>query len=853
MDTPGRADGVAACTALAAVLLASGLEGGTLPQYGGTAIALAGTGLVISGVLSPGGRVGMGARVAAALLILVLAWQMAPIPDALRHALAPGQAAWLDRVAPEFSGDGPAFGTWLANCDVAAATATPPPPFDPLASSVAGLARSGSLLPAALPWALAQILGFLAVYSLGTAVGRSERWRTPVLVIYIIAAVGEALFGIAMRNGPSTGIGLKTYYLGSATGTFINRGHYALFLALGTGAICSLAGAQFPLLAEEIERHRRSTRRSSQPPSVWEASGNRIPKLVLLGLFGALLGVAMVTAQSRGPLIWGCVAALGVGVWVWRTRNEPFYLAFGVGIPLVSGVLAVLALGPRGAFGRFVTLLDASSDVSATSRLQFWHDGLKAWLDAPLFGAGLGAWRVAYGLHESVSHLYDVSHAHDEIVEWLAEAGVCGTGAMLIAVGVWGAGVARGLRVAPHGPAASACVGATLASVTAIGASLGDFPLHTPGTALAVAMFAGIATGSVAGGSGWGRAARVGLGLAAAVVGSLCAWSDHAAGGSRQERLGEVPVDFSTAQVVRGGDEVERRWTAAEAGVLASPVDPWAQLRAARAGAWMSARVAPGRTWGGKDRVDYAMASELGLDRALALRPQDGRVALVAAAVLIGLPGGEYCRRARARDLLARAVALDFWRADEAFRLADALDTDDLAIIAAGRGAGVGAAKVDYAYGQALARRRLMAEAADAYQRAGAEDSTFGPPFFQLAAIAHAAGDKAGTERFARAFLASTDRPGGMEGWAYLLIGDLASAEPRLRRSVEVAPQNQWSWEGLAELYAEKAEAGREAAAWHAVLRLDPKHGKARERLAILEPSTHSSPAPSPPTSPAPP
>ena len=146
---------------------------------------------------------------------------------------------------------------------------------------------------------------------------------------------------------------------------------------------------------------------------------------------------------------------------------------------------------------------------------------------------------------------------------------------------------------------------------------------------------------------------------------------------------------------------------------------------------------------------------------------------------------------------------------------------------------------MDYALGQALARRHQASAAAAAYERATADDPNFAPPFFQLAAIANAAGDEATTRRRVQQFLAGRDRPGGMEGWAYLLVGNLDAAESRLRGSVAVMPTNQWAWEGLAELYFRRGSDDREAEAWRAVLATDPQHLRARARLRILEGSGH--------------
>jgi len=820
--------------AVASVFLAAVLEAGILPEHGGVAIVIAGLGVCL--FASEGGGVSSrAAKVAAALLTLTVLWQVLPVPTSLRGFIAPGQAAWLEVAAPEWSPDATAFSQWLTQSDLAAALGDTQPPYDMLSGAVDTVARTGSTLPSSTPWLLAQLAGVLCVYTLGARAARERKLVAPLLAIFLCFAVAEALFGLAMRNGPSTGIGTKVYYLGSATGTFINRGHFAVFLTLGIAACSALAGAQFPLLPEEVERHSRRSRRSSQPPGVLEASGNRVPKLVLLGFFAAILGVGIVASQSRGPLVALVVCALALGVWAWRARNENFYLYFGVGFPLFTFVVAGLGFGVRGAFGRFAGLLAGGGDVSVASRAQFWRDGLHAWLDAPVFGAGFGAWRLAYGVRESVPHLYDVKHAHSELIEWMVEAGIVGTAGLLIAVAAWFWGVRRGLRALEHDARSASVIGCALGVMVAIIVSISDFPMRAPGSALAVALFAGLATGGVVDAPIWGRAARALIGASAVLLGSYAAWTDHASAETPAQRLGEIPADFQAPAHVAGIDDASGRWLEARALLSAAPLDPWRQMRVARAATWMNGLVSPRVPVLGLQRDGYALQAELALARVHALRPNDARLAVLSAAVLLDLEGVSSSRRLRARDLLVHAVQLDFWRAETAFGLADRLEPADAELIAAQRGSGKRAARVDYYWGQSLARRHDGAAAAAAYQRSAAEDPDFGPPSFQLAAISYAAGDVASTTAAVRVFLDAKDKPIAMEGWAYLMIGNVESAESRLRSAVDASPTNRWAWEGLAEVYAQRGDKRAEAAVWSAVLKLDPHHTRAAARLKALQ------------------
>src|SRR5687768_18443570 len=83
-----------ALASLAVLAAAAGLEGGTLPAWGGACIvamcAIAGFVVVRRGVEAPPRL----ARLGLALVAVTLLWQLLPIPNALRHLVAPGQARW---------------------------------------------------------------------------------------------------------------------------------------------------------------------------------------------------------------------------------------------------------------------------------------------------------------------------------------------------------------------------------------------------------------------------------------------------------------------------------------------------------------------------------------------------------------------------------------------------------------------------------------------------------------------------------------------------------------------------------------------------------------------------------------
>ncbi|HNH49238.1 MAG TPA: hypothetical protein PKY30_19485, partial [Myxococcota bacterium] len=209
---------------LALVLVAGAIlpEGAVLPTHGAPLLSLGAVlamGLLWGEKLPTSSRT---VRIGLLLLGLWLAWQLLPIPPLLRGIFAPGQAAAMARVAPEWSGD---LHDWLgtiATYDLDAALELRPEwTKDLLEGSQDRAWRPGAADSSGLPWTLTQLLSAPLFWLLGTRLGRSSTGTRVLFVGILLLGLMEAVLGLAWRNGPTTGIGIKTAYLGSATGTFV--------------------------------------------------------------------------------------------------------------------------------------------------------------------------------------------------------------------------------------------------------------------------------------------------------------------------------------------------------------------------------------------------------------------------------------------------------------------------------------------------------------------------------------------------------------------------------------------------------------------------------------------------------
>lgn len=821
-------DRLAVAGLLLGVGLAAGLEGGVDLRLGGgvmSGMVLCAAFLLREGVPRPGRL----ARLGMLFVGLPLVVQLLPLPAGLRRAIAPGQAAWIDRVAPSSPDLGEWLGAWTVR-DLDAALGSPSPVPDLLAGARAEGWSTLALAPDALPGELGLWGACALVFLAGRKLGGSEGATRAAALALLAFAVVETVLGLYWRDGPTTGLSPKTAYLGSATGSFVNRGHFAAFLALGIGACWGLAAGLFPLEPEEVRRHRKRKRRSSHPPTVLEAAGDKIPRLALLAFAVGLLSLGLVAANSRGPLLALAIAGAALGFWTWRRREEGTHLGIALAVPLAGVVLAVIALGPRGALGRFASL--GFADVSFTSRIALWREGLAAFTDAPLFGAGLGAWPYAWAVHEAEAHLYFSRFAHQELLQWAVEAGALGVIGLLLLLAAWLDALRRGLDVAEEGPAAAMGVGLAVGPLAVILASLADFPLHIPGVALPTALSAGLALGAVA--PPGGELRRLGPRTGAAVVAALLLYAtgrEIDRPGSRAQRLGEIPeIVYAWAPKDAAGALAWR--AAADAATARRPLDPWAHAAAAKASSLLV-----GTSTGQPE--DHALATELSIQRALALRPRDPRLLVYLADARLRIGRSLSLRDVFWKDaeaMLVKAVAMDAWRAEAAFAVADELDATALtAMAAAAPDTPMGHSRVGYAYGKALAARGDKQGALAAYEAAAQADPGFGGPAFEAGVLLYKAGREEDARPWFDRFLVARDRPGGMEGWALFYVKRYDAAESQFRKVIEDYPENRWAMEGLAEVGRATGDQVAERYALERMLGLDPKDARARARLKELD------------------
>lgn len=272
-----------------------------------------------------------------------------------------------------------------------------------------------------------------------------SRGRAEIMVIVILAsALFQAFYGLAETlSGHEMIFGRPKHYgLGSVTGTFVNRNHFAGFMEmafpLSLGYL--LVKARYFAMEKGLSLRRRI---------LW-FSQESLQWTLLLGLAPVFIGVGLIFSKSRSGImvlaVTAVLAAAAVASWREFSEEDGDRRRFGriVRLVLVLILAAAVWIGIGPIIRRF-----SEVDISAEARRTFYRNTLEMIGDYPWAGTGKGTYVNAYAMYEKVDDRLRLSFAHNDYLQTAAENGVVGGGALAaagIGLVVWLAGMWRRRR-----------------------------------------------------------------------------------------------------------------------------------------------------------------------------------------------------------------------------------------------------------------------------------------------------------------------------------------------------------------------------------------------------------------------
>ncbi|MFC4249843.1 O-antigen ligase family protein [Sinimarinibacterium flocculans] len=301
---------------------------------------------------------------------------------------------------------------------------------------------------------------------------RARRWLVHGL---ILGAVIQALLGAGMTlSGLEVGpFGRKTDYLGSATGTFINRNHFAGYLEIGGSLAVGL------LLARVAAATRVTDWRGAVRAAINLVLGHA--PLLRIGLLVIVAG--LVVSRSRmGNIAFFTALSVGGVLFILRNRGNPLrslmflVLVMVIDLAIVGGYVGLDALRER---------LQPQL-LMADQRLATFPDLQRMAAHYLPFGSGLGSFAVAYPQFRSTSVFASNEHAHNDPLQFLIETGVPGVVLLALLVALPLARALQVMRQRRDPQVLGIALGSALA-VFSIGVhGLADFNLQIPANAATI-------------------------------------------------------------------------------------------------------------------------------------------------------------------------------------------------------------------------------------------------------------------------------------------------------------------------------------------------------------------------------
>lgn len=287
-----------------------------------------------------------------------------------------------------------------------------------------------------------------------------------LLGLFAVLATFEAMIGL-IQLGFRGALVFDFAGHSRASGTFVNKNHFATLLAMSLPLLIFRASGQFTFFSHEGKN-------SSPLSNTW------------WGIAGAFVAAALIASLSRaGVLAGGVVAMIAMALCAARRRSSsPRFLLLAIAVVLLA--ISVAAMTGLGSLLRSLLASGLGDGVSSRTLINAhtWN-GITAFFPV---GAGLGSFSTAFQRFQSPTLLGYIEYAHNDYLQLCFELGIVGV-AVLLLLGLAAVHAARTLfragSASQHLSPALACLLGALAF--AIHAWF-DFPAHIPSLAIIVTL-----------------------------------------------------------------------------------------------------------------------------------------------------------------------------------------------------------------------------------------------------------------------------------------------------------------------------------------------------------------------------
>lgn len=327
------------------------------------------------------------------------------------------------------------------------------------------------------------LLTCIIAFFLAYLASQDARRKRQLVVAIVALGSFEALYGLAqyLTGWQRIFTYVKKYDLEEATGTYINRNHYAGFLEMVLPLALALA------LYEFAKHYRRQSETLSKLKRL--ATRPNLQKFTIWLFIASLLFAALIYSRSRMGIISACMSVLVIfGILLFNKKTAlPLCAAF-----LILSLSLALWIGPGPIVNRFQGVPE---EYAQNGRLSIWRDTMTLIRQHPWLGTGFGTFPIAYTAVQTTFLGQFVNHAHNDYLELASDLGIPAALGLVVCL-VWI--LTRSVRISRMARdhydrfLALGCAGGIVAILLH---SLADFNLYIPANCLLFASILGLTMG----------------------------------------------------------------------------------------------------------------------------------------------------------------------------------------------------------------------------------------------------------------------------------------------------------------------------------------------------------------------
>jgi len=285
-----------------------------------------------------------------------------------------------------------------------------------------GLYSSISLSPSNSIFQIFNFISLLILIFILKMIFYTDRHKNRLFLFLSFVGFISAFFGIVIYliGSPDFLIFKNTYYPNSATGFFINRTVFAIFLLF-----CLIASLEFLKNLDE---------------SKYKKKNNSFFLKIYIRLFIIFITIGIITSFSRIGnflLLFTALAYLIYEFFYSKSNNKSFRNIILL-IIFFDIIILGFYFGSSELFNRFLFLKEDISEISSTevnlSRFQIAKFAVNQLYHFKFFGYGAGSFETMFQImFENLDNKY-ANHAHSDIIEFIGEFGFIGFALLVISL-----------------------------------------------------------------------------------------------------------------------------------------------------------------------------------------------------------------------------------------------------------------------------------------------------------------------------------------------------------------------------------------------------------------------------------